>query len=88
MEQRVTLLHRTHARTHAFAALYCVTCVVCNYDNVYLIACLLILCRLNDAVTLSQSSFILSYMRGVMLYPTDDYFDLVSRVCGPLGITR
>jgi hypothetical protein len=48
MEERVTLLHRTHV----FAALYCVTCVVCNFDNVCLITCLqpqLIPCRQNDA---------------------------------------
>lgn len=82
MQERVTLLHRTHI----FAALYCITCVVCNYDNVCLIACLqpqLIPCRQHDAVTPSQSSFVLSYVGSVMLYSTEDYFELVSRVCGP-----
>jgi len=66
MEERVTLLHRTHV----FTALYCITCVVCNFDNVCLITCLqpqLIPCRQNDGVTPSQSSFRLSYMISVCL---------------------
>ena len=36
MEERVTLLHRTHV----FAAFCCITRIVCNFDNVCLITCL------------------------------------------------
>jgi hypothetical protein len=49
MDKRVTITHRTHI----FVALY-ITCVVYNYDNVYLIACLepqLIPCSQCDAMT-------------------------------------